>query len=122
MNRQDPTEIHKNFTIERVDLKTTHAEADNIFAYQMVAAAHNQTGISVVSDVSSDVFVLLRYHYRYHYQAQILSLPVVMESPIKKRGVIDIGQTVQRNSDIVSDLIATNAIFGCDTVACFHSI
>ena len=47
----------------------------------MVASDHeNQKGISIVSD-DTDVFVLLHYHY----QAQNLSLPVVMESPIKER-------------------------------------
>ena len=55
----------------------------------MVAAAQeNQKRISVVSD-DTDVFVLLCYHY----QAQKLSLPVVMESPVKERAVIDIRQT-----------------------------
>ena len=45
-----------------------------------------------------------------------------MEYPIKERAVIDIRQTVQRNSDIVPDLIAAHALFGCNTVACFHGI
>ena len=36
---ESPFDIRKSFTIERVDLKTTHEEADNIFAHQTVAAA-----------------------------------------------------------------------------------
>ena len=101
-----PVEIYKGVSIERVDLKTTHEEADNILAHQMVAASEeNQKGISVVSD-DTDVFVLLLYHY----QAQNLTLLVVMESPIKERVVIDIRQTVQRNNDIVPDLIAAHAL------------
>ena len=115
---ESPIEIHKSVTIERVDLKTAHEEADNILAHQMVAAAQeNQKGISVVPD-DTDVFVLLLHHYK----AQNLSFPVVMESLIKERAVIDIRQTVLRNSDIVPDLIAAHALSGCDTVACYHGI
>ena len=67
----------------------------------MVATAQeNQKGVSVVSD-DTDVFVLL-LHY---YQTSNLSIPVVMESPIKERAVIDTRQTVQRNSNIVPDLV-----------------
>ena len=115
---ESPIEIHKSVTIKRVDLKTTHEEADNILAHHMVAAAQeNQKGVSVVSD-DTDVFVLLLHHYK----AQNLSLPVVMESPIKERAVIDIRQTVLQNSDIVPDLIAAHALSGCDMVACYHGI
>ena len=64
-----PVEIYN----ERFDLKSTHEEADNFLAHQMVAASQvNQKGISVVSD-DTDVFVLLLYHY----QAQNLALPVM---------------------------------------------
>ena len=67
----------------------------------MVATAQeNQLGVSVVSD-DTDVLVLL-LHY---YQAQNLSIPVVMEFPTKERAVIDTRQTVQRNSNIVPDLV-----------------
>ena len=51
----------------------------------------NQEGILVVS-YDTDVFVLLLYYY----QAQNLSLPVVMDFPIKERAVINIRQIVQR--------------------------
>ena len=79
---ESPIDIHKSVTIKRVDLKTTLEEADHILAHQMVATAQeNQKGVSVVSD-DTDVFVLL-LHY---YQEQTLSIPVVMESPIKERG------------------------------------
>ena len=54
-----PTEINKSVIIKRVDLNTTHEEADNVFAHQVVVAAkENQTGISVMS-YDTDVFVHL---------------------------------------------------------------
>ena len=96
-----PIDIHKSITFEKVDLKTTHEEADHFLPHQMVATAQeNKKGVSVVSN-DTDVFVLL-LHY---YQAQNLSIPVVMESPIKERAVIDVSQTVQRNRNIVPELI-----------------
>ena len=108
-----PIDIHKSITIEKVYLKTTHEEADHILPHQMVATAQeNKKGVSVVSN-DTDVFVLL-LHY---YQAQNLSIPVVMESPIKERAVIGISQTVQRNSNIVPELICCTCPIGCDTVA-----
>ena len=76
---ESPIDIHKSVTIERDDLKTTHEEAEHILAHQMVATAQeNQKGVLVVSD-DTDVYILL-LHY---YQAENLSIPVVMESPIK---------------------------------------
>ena len=44
-----PIDILKSVTIIRVDLKTTHVEADHILTHQMVATAQeNQKAVSVV--------------------------------------------------------------------------
>ena len=60
-------------------MKTTREEADNIFLQQMVfAATEKQKGISVIAD-DTDVFVLLCFHYL----AQKLSIPVVMETDLQ---------------------------------------
>ena len=88
---ESPIDILKSVTIKRVDLKTTHEEADHILAHLMVATPQeNQKGVSVVSD-DTDVFVLLLHCY----QAQNLSILVVIKSPINERAVIDTRQTVQ---------------------------
>ena len=114
---ESPTEIHKSATIERVYLKSTHEEVDNILVHQLVVVAQeNQEGISVMSD-DTDVCLLC-----YHYQDQNLSLPVVMEFTINDRAVMDKRQTVQRNCDIVPDLIDAYALFGCNMVVGFHGI
>ena len=71
---ESPIDILKSVTIKRVDLKTTHEEADHILAHLMVATPQeNQKGVSVVSD-DTDVFVLLLHCY----QAQNLSILVVI--------------------------------------------
>ena len=45
---ESPIDILKSVTIERVDLKTTHEEADHILAHQINATAQeNQEGVSV---------------------------------------------------------------------------
>ena len=54
---ESPIDINKSVTIERVNLKATHEEADHILAHQTVATAQaNQKEVSVVSD-DTDVFV-----------------------------------------------------------------
>ena len=59
---------------------------------------------------------LLLFHYLQHG----LNLPMVMESPIKERNVIDICATVQKHQDIIPAILAGHALSGCDTVAaCF---
>ena len=45
-----------------------------------------------------------------------------MESPIKERIVIDIGQTVEKHVSFVSELLPTHALTGCDTVACCYGV
>ena len=39
---ESPTEINKSVTIKRVDLKTTHEEADNVLEHQVVAAKEDK--------------------------------------------------------------------------------
>ena len=91
-----PVELNKGIVIQRVDMKITHDEADNIIVQQMVAGANkNQKGISVLSD-DTDVFVLLLYHYL----ELSLKLPVIMESPIKDRKTVDIRETVRKTGTL----------------------
>ena len=47
---------------------------------------------------------------------------VTMESPIKERTVTDIGKTVEKHAGIVTDILASHALTGCDTVACYYGI
>ena len=83
----------------------------------MFAATGKQTGISVIAD-DTDVFVLLSCHYL----AQKLSIPVVMESPVKYRFAVDIRGTVQRKNALDPYLIGVHALSGCDTVGCYFGI
>ena len=77
---ESPIDIHKSVTIERVDLKTTHEEADHILTHPMVATAQeNQKGVLVVPD-DTDVFVLL-LHY---HQAKISQYQLSWNLPSKR--------------------------------------
>ena len=74
-------------------MKTTHGEADNILAQQMVInASQPNNGVCVVSD-DTDVFVLLLYFYSKYD----LTGFVIMESSVKDRATIDIKSTVSAN-------------------------
>ena len=98
-------------------MKTTHEEAD-IFVQQMLfAATGKQKGISVIAN-DTDMFVLLRFHYL----AQKLSIPVVMESPVKDRSAVDIRETVQWKNAIDPYLIGAHALSGSDTDGCCFGI
>ena len=81
------------------------------------AATGKQKGISVFAD-DTDVFVLLRFHYL----ARKLSIPVVMESPVKDRSAVDIRETIQRKNALDPYLIGAHALSGCDTVGCYFGI
>ena len=67
-------EINKGIAIERRDLYTSHEEASK-----------RESGVAVVAD-DTDVFVLLLHHYL----EQNLDTPILMESLIYGRSVIDI--------------------------------
>ena len=74
-----PVELTSTITIKREDLRTSHEDAENILAHQMVAVASEENkGVSVISD-DIDVFVLLLHHY----VMQKLTWEVIMESPFK---------------------------------------
>ena len=57
----------------------------------------------------------------HHYLQQGLQIPMVMESPMKERTVIDIQATVEKHRAIIPSLLACHTyLAGCDTVAvCF---
>jgi len=61
--------------------------------------------------------LLLRY-----YLEDGLTLLVTMESPIKDRVVVDIGKTVKKHQNIITEILAAHALSGCDTVACCFGI
>ena len=113
-----PIEITKATKSRRRDMKTTHEEADNILAQQMVInASQPNNGVCVVSD-DTDVFVLLLYFYAKYD----LTGFVIMESPVKDRATIDIKSSVSANKDIIPDLPAAHALSGSDTTACHYGI
>lgn len=108
-----PTEIHFGTTIDRVDLKTSHEEADVIIPQQvMYVAAEGASVIKVVCD-DTDVFVLL-LHY---YQTNHLSCSLLMEGTSSERTLIDITATAEAHAQIVPQLLSAHALSGCDTVA-----
>ena len=93
-------------------MHTTHEEADNIIAQQMVARAKESSeGILVLSD-DTDIFALLLHHYL----EQNVSNKMVMESPVQDRSAIDITATIDRNKTIVPNFLGAHALTGTDTI------
>ena len=49
-------------------------------------------------------------------------MPLIMEPTSHSRSSIDIRATVAKNSGIIPQLIAADAVSGCDTVGCYYGI
>ena len=112
------TKVRNKALDQRIDLNTTHEEADGIIPQQVMALADvGCKTINVISD-DTDVYVLLAYYIA----VESLSVSLIMEPTSHSRSSIDIGATVAEHSDIVQQLIAAHAVFGCDTVGCYHGI
>ena len=47
---------------------------------------------------------------------------MIMQSPIHGRSCVDIPASVNKNSDIISHILALHALSGCDTVAATYGI
>ena len=73
----------------------------------------------MVSD-DTDVFVLLLHHY----DVNCLNITMTMESPStsKNKTVTDIQLTVEKNKNIIKNILPAHAISGCDTVATYFGI
>ena len=87
--------------IYRKDMDTTNDQADILIIQQMLMSAKEKpAGITVLSD-DTDVFVLNLHQY----SENDLQLPVAMESPVQKRIVVDVRQTVHMHKDIISEIL-----------------
>ena len=112
-----PLEIQNDEIRRCHELTTNHEEADNIIVQQVLHCSKEGKSITVMSD-DTDVFVLL-VHY---YDQTDLKVPVIMESPVKGRTVIDIGETAKKHQMIAKNLLPAHALSGCDTVATYFGI
>ncbi|KAH3755283.1 hypothetical protein DPMN_189974 [Dreissena polymorpha] len=91
--------------MDRVDLRTTHEEADVIIPRQVVMAIEEgAVCVKVICD-DTDVFVLLLHVYLTIH----LTCTVLMKGTSADRTIVDIGATTQKNK--------AHALSGCDTVA-----
>jgi len=61
-----------------------------------MAASEGASGVAVVAD-DTDVWALLLHHYL----EQNLDIPMIMQSPIHGRSVIDIKATVAKYADLI---------------------
>ena len=114
-----PIEVKNGIAITRDDLRTTHEEADLILVQQAYGyiREHETNSVSIICD-DTDVFVLLVYLY---WKLDLKST-VILQSTGADRTLIDIGDTVVKNIDIVPRLVAAHALSGCDTAAPYHGI
>ena len=103
----------------RLDLASTHEEADIILTQQAIHLAKEdpESHVCVVSD-DTDVFALL-VHY---YWSEKLVSSLTMHSPVKGRSCIDVKETARTHSEIMPEILAIHALTGCDSVAATYGI
>ncbi len=109
-----PIQIFKGRKMPRLDLASTHEEADMIITQQAISVAKEDPGsrVSVVCD-DTDVFALLLHFY----SLEKLESSLTMQSPVHGRSCIDMKETADTNSDIIPQILALHALTGCDSVA-----
>ena len=94
-----PTQVSRGCKLSRLDLASTHEEADIIITQQTIHLAKEDEGslIRVVCD-DTDVFALLVYFFSKEKNKSSLT----MESPIQGRSCIDIKETARQNTSIIT--------------------
>ena len=110
-----PIQINQGVVSRRDDMTITHEEADTLIIRQVVSVG--AANVLVVAD-DTDVVVLLCH---FVFNGDIIG-HVMMVSPIRGRTVIDINENVDKNREIMGDLLAAHGLTGCDTVATYHGI
>ena len=105
-----PIEIRNGKINKRIDMTTTQEEADTIIIQQL-ARLSVETALVIADD--TDIFLLL-VHFMFN---NAIKSKVFMSSPSKGKAIIDIEATVDRNRNVIRNLLAAHALTGCDTVA-----
>ena len=115
-----PIEINNNIANPRVEMTTSHEEADVIVVQQaMKAILYGEYNEAKVLSDDSDVFALLIFWYN----RTGITAPVYMESPKHStKTCVDIKQSALGCVDIVGNILQVHAITGCDTVNSFYGI
>ena len=113
-----PYEIARGKRRPRVDLGSSHEEADTIVVkHAIVCGKDKNANIQIMSE-DTNVFALLCHHY----QKIGLEAPMVMVSPRDGRLAYDIRATVINKCNVVPKILAIHALTGCDTVPATYGI
>ena len=108
-------QIDKGIVILRHNMVVQQEEADTIIVHQ-VAFIHPKRALVIADD--TDVYLLLM-HFSF---TRDITGKVFMSSPIHGRAVLDISEAVERNLDIMPNLLAAHGITGCNTVGTYSGI
>ncbi|KAG0729729.1 hypothetical protein GWK47_003399 [Chionoecetes opilio] len=106
-----PTQVSKGRKSPRLDLASTHEEADILITQQAIHLAKEdpESHVRVVCD-DTDVFALLAYYYL----NEKLQSSLTMQSPIMGRSCIDVKETARKHSAIVPEFLALHALTGLE--------
>ena len=105
-----------------VRINTTSIMQIHFCNYQFLQVARcevkNNGARDVIAD-DTDVFVLL-LHFK--NLGSLGSWPILMKSPLRQRGSIDIDGALQHHHTLILSLLDVHAFSGCDTLASYYGV
>ena len=105
---ETPFVIRKGYDSQLYDLATMHEEADLIIVQQVIHAATITNTFKVVCD-DTDVFALL-VHFYHKLNLGANHCLMLMEARSGERNLVDIGKTIEQNSEIVPCLLTAQDV------------
>ena len=110
-----PTQVSRGCKLPRLDLASTHEDADIIITQQAIHLAKEDEG-SLIRVVCDDTDAGLLLFKRKNKSS------LTMESPIQVRSCIDIKETARQNTSIITNLASPSGLTGCDSVAATYGV
>ena len=108
-------QITSGMTIDRHDLRSTHAETVILIAQHAIALSLIGKPVRVACD-DTYVYILVVHYYNSRCTCSN-SAQLITSSPLKERALIDMRATVESHSDIADDLIAFIGLSGAEPVS-----
>lgn len=107
-----PDQFHRGRKIPRMDLASSHEEADNIVTkHAIVCGLEPASRVCTITD-DTDIFAT-QVHF---YQKMDVRNPMIIQSAHYNRATFDIQGTVRKLADFVPKVLPAHALSGNDTV------
>ena len=107
-----PDQFYRGRTFPRMDLASSHEEADNIVTKHAILRGLEPNSRVCTITEDTDIFAT-ELHY---YQKLKLQNPMAIFSAHYSRDAYDIPETVKQHADLIPKILVAHGLTGCDTV------